>query len=75
VSKGLWVLAILVGAGTNSHTLARVADHSRRYCQTRWLCERYGLPLPAALRRPEPSSPGGLSAYEADQDSDGGLGE
>lgn len=75
VSKGLWVLAILVGAGTNSHVLARVADHSRRYCQTRWLCERYGLPLPTALRKPEPSSPGDLSADEADQDTDGGLGE
>lgn len=49
VGKALGVFAVALGAGTNSHTLARVADHSQRYCQTRWLCERYDLPLPAAL--------------------------
>lgn len=50
VAKGLWLLAVLVGAGANSQILARVAEHSQRYCQTRWLCERYGLELPPALR-------------------------
>jgi hypothetical protein len=67
VSKALGVLAILVGAGTNSQTLARVADHSRKYCQTRWLCERYALPLPPALRTLEP-----FAAEDADgADGDG----
>lgn len=26
-----------------------VAEDAKRYCQTRFLCEKYGLPLPAAL--------------------------
>lgn len=50
VGKSLWALAILVGAGTNSQTLARVAEHSQKYCQTRWLCQNHGLELPPALR-------------------------
>lgn len=49
VGKGLGVLAILVGAGVNAQVLGRVADHSKKYCQTRRLCERYGMPLPVAL--------------------------
>lgn len=50
VSKGLWALAILVGAGTNARILGRVAEHSQNYCQTRWLCERYSLDVPSGLR-------------------------
>lgn len=50
VGKGLWALAILVGAGANARILGRVAEHSQNYCQTRWLSERYGLEVPAALK-------------------------
>lgn len=33
----------------NSAILGNVAADAQRYCQTRFLCEKYGLPLPAAL--------------------------
>ncbi|WNB85756.1 EcsC family protein [Cellulomonas sp. ATA003] len=49
VGKALWGVGIAIGAGTNARTLGRVAEHTRAYCQTRWLSERYGLPLPPAL--------------------------
>lgn len=58
VGKALGVVAVAVGAGTNSHTLAKVAEHSQRYCQTRWLCERCDLPLPAALTAQDPAAAG-----------------
>lgn len=38
-----------IGAGMNAAVLGRVASEAQRYCQTRFLCEKYGLPLPAAL--------------------------
>lgn len=40
---------VLIGAGMNSAILVDVAADARRYCQTRFLCEKYDLPLPAAL--------------------------
>jgi hypothetical protein len=33
----------------NSAILGSVAADAQRYCQTRFLCDKYGLPLPAAL--------------------------
>lgn len=42
-------VGILIGAGMNSALLGNVAADAQRYCQTRFLCEKYGLPLPAAL--------------------------
>ena len=49
VAKVVPFVGVLIGAGTNSAILARVAADAQRYCQTRFLCEKYGLPLPAAL--------------------------
>lgn len=49
VAKVVPVVGILIGAGMNSAVLGNVAADAQRYCQTRFLCEKYGLPLPAAL--------------------------
>ena len=49
VAKALPVIGVLIGAGTNSTILAHVAADAQRYCQTRFLCEKYDLPLPSAL--------------------------
>lgn len=49
VAKVVPFIGIVIGAGMNSAVLGRVAADAQRYCQTRFLCEKYGLPLPAAL--------------------------
>ncbi|MEF9906833.1 EcsC family protein [Streptomyces sp. P9-A2] len=49
VAKVVPFVGVLIGAGMNSAVLGRVAADTQRYCQTRFLCEKYGLPLPAAL--------------------------
>ncbi|MEU7605937.1 EcsC family protein [Streptomyces sp. NPDC040724] len=49
VAKVVPFVGVLIGAGINSAVLGRVAADAQRYCQTRFLCEKYGLPLPAAL--------------------------
>lgn len=49
VAKVVPYVGILIGAGMNSAILGNVAADAQRYCQTRFLCEKYGLPLPAAL--------------------------
>ena len=49
VAKVVPYVGILIGAGMNSAVLGNVAADAQRYCQTRFLCEKYGLPLPAAL--------------------------
>ncbi len=49
VAKVIPFVGILIGAGVNSMTLGRVAEDAKRYCQTRFLSEKYGLPLPDAL--------------------------
>lgn len=50
VAKAIPVVGVLIGAGTNSAILGNVAADAKRYCQTRFLCEKYGLPMPAALK-------------------------
>ncbi|WP_340560959.1 EcsC family protein [Streptomyces sp. GSL17-111] len=57
VAKVVPFVGILVGAGMNSAVLGRVAADAQRYCQTRFLCEKYGLPLPAALAVDGPDAP------------------
>ncbi|WP_076259262.1 EcsC family protein [Intrasporangium flavum] len=59
VAKALPVISILLSSGANSEILARVAKDAERFCQTRFLSEKYGLPMPAALRRYDldPDSP------------------
>jgi EcsC protein family len=57
VAKVVPYVGVLIGATTNSLILGAVAADAKRYCQTRFLCEKYGLPLPVALA--------------ADRDSDG----
>ena len=49
VAKALPYVGIVVGAGTNAVILGNLAADAQRYCQTRFLCDKYGLPLPAAL--------------------------
>ncbi|WP_097947577.1 EcsC family protein [Streptomyces sp. ms115] len=53
VAKVVPFVGILVGAGMNAAVLGRVAADAQRYCQTRFLCDKYGLPLPAALATDE----------------------
>lgn len=74
VGKGLSVLAIVIGAGANSYTLARVADHTQKYCQTRRLCEQYGLPLPLALAKLQPGGSGSdVDGHDPDDPLPGNL--
>jgi hypothetical protein len=49
VAKVVPFVGVLIGAGLNSAVLGSVAADAQRYCQTRFLCDKYGLPLPAAL--------------------------
>lgn len=48
VAKVVPFVGVLVGAGMNSAVLGGVAPEAQRYGQTRFLCEKYGLPLPVA---------------------------
>ncbi|WP_104168566.1 EcsC family protein [Arthrobacter sp. SX1312] len=49
VAKVVPFVGVLIGAGMNSAILGNVAADAKRYCQTRFICEKYGLPLPVAL--------------------------
>lgn len=49
VAKVVPFVGVLLSAGMNSAVLGSVAADAQRYCQTRFLCDKYGLPLPAAL--------------------------
>ena len=49
VAKVVPYVGALIGAGMNSAVRGNVAADAQRYCQFRFLCEKYGLPLPAAL--------------------------
>lgn len=51
VAKVMPYVGVIIGAGVNSTVLANVAADAQRYCQTRFLCEKYDLPLPAAMTR------------------------
>ncbi|MER7699193.1 MULTISPECIES: EcsC family protein [unclassified Streptomyces] len=48
VAKVVPFVGVLIGAGMNSAVLGRVAADAQRHCQTRFLCDKYGLPLPTA---------------------------
>jgi hypothetical protein len=50
-AKGVPVVAVVVGAGVNARVLGNTAAQARRYLQTLWLAEKYGLELPAGLSR------------------------
>ena len=50
VAKALPFIGIALGAGMNSQVLRSVAADAQRYCQTRFLCEKYGLEAPESLR-------------------------
>lgn len=49
VAKVVPFVGVLIGAGLNAAILGNVAKDAKRYCQTRFLCDKYGLPLPTAL--------------------------
>lgn len=51
VTRVLPGISILVGATSNSWLLGHVAHDSRRFCATRFLCEKYELDFPSALMR------------------------
>ena len=51
VTRVLPGISILVGATSNSWLLGHVAHDSRRFCATRFLCEKYELDFPSALVR------------------------
>lgn len=46
---GLPVVSILIGAGTSSHSLGEVAKQSRAYAATKFLADKYGMPMPPNL--------------------------
>jgi hypothetical protein len=50
VAKGVPVVAVVAGAGTNAFVLGDVVHQARLYAQTIHLAEKYGLPLPENLR-------------------------
>lgn len=49
VAKAMPYVGVVIGAGTNSAVLGAVAKEAQLYCQTRFLTEKYGLPMPSAL--------------------------
>ncbi|WP_234474698.1 MULTISPECIES: hypothetical protein [unclassified Streptomyces] len=53
VAKVVPFVGVLVGASMNAAVLGRVAADAQRYCQPRFLCDKFGLPLPAALATDE----------------------
>lgn len=57
VAKVVPFVGIVVGAGTNAVVLGNVAADAQRFCQTRFLCEKYDLPFPAALATADAESP------------------
>lgn len=62
VGKTLPVIGVVLGAGTNSMVLGAVAKDAQRFCQTRFLCEKYGLPMPGVL------AGGSIGANTEDED-------
>ncbi|MGC2997517.1 hypothetical protein ACPF8X_03685 [Streptomyces sp. G35A] len=57
VAKVVPFAGIPAGAGMNSAVPGKVAAEAQRYCQTRFLCDKYGLPLPAALATDRDDAP------------------
>ncbi|MGW4836481.1 hypothetical protein [Streptomyces globisporus] len=53
VAKVAPFVGVPVGASMNAAVLGSVAADAQRYCQTRFLCDKFGLPLPAALATDE----------------------
>jgi hypothetical protein len=49
VAKVVPFVGVVIGAGMNSAVLGRVATDAQRYCQTRFLCDKYRLPMPDPL--------------------------
>lgn len=48
---GMPVISVFIGAGTNAHVLGDTAKQARYYAATIFLAEKYGLELPANIRR------------------------
>ena len=51
VSKLVPVVGMALSAGGSAAVMTQVAKDARRLCRTRFLCEKYGLALPASLAR------------------------
>ncbi len=60
MDKVVWGFAIVMSAGVNSHVLGATAKSAQRMSQTRFLCTRYGLPMPAPLASLEDSTDGNV---------------
>ena len=48
---GMPVISVFIGAGTNAHILGDTSKQARHYAATMFLAEKYGLELPANIRR------------------------
>lgn len=48
---GMPFISVFIGAGTNAHVLGDTAKQARYYAATIFLAEKYGLELPANIRR------------------------
>jgi hypothetical protein len=59
VAKALPYVGVVIGAGTNATVLGNVAEDAKRFSQTRFLCEKYELPLPTALASDDDETPVG----------------
>lgn len=64
VAKAVPFVGVLIGAGMNAAILGNVAKHAKRYCQTRFLCDKYGLPLPTALATDPDAEPQSEAAQQ-----------
>lgn len=58
VSKFVPVVGMAMSAGGSAAVMTQVAKDARRFCRTRFLCEKYDLPLPASLARWEEAEAG-----------------
>lgn len=64
VKKAIPFVSILLGAGSNAWLLGKVAEDTQRFCATRFLCDKYKLPMPIALRRYGEQPPDNTDAEE-----------
>jgi hypothetical protein len=70
VAKVVPFVGILIGAGMNSVVLGNVAADAKRYCQTRFLCDKYGLPLPVALATDEDDADQAVTDGDSETDAE-----
>lgn len=50
VGKVVPFVSVVIGMGANAWVIGQTAQDARRFCATRFLCDKYALELPAALK-------------------------